>query len=100
VDFKPGNEESRSAGKQLELKKDFKPGNEESRSAGKQLELKKQEKIKIEDFEMTFVGFDVSGMMGQKEGQDVSVGADLLVSYKSGNPVSVKPIITKGQEGW
>jgi len=79
---------------------DFKPGNEESRSAGKQLELKKQEKIKIEDFEMTFVGFDVSGMMGQKEGQDVSVGADLLVSYKSGNPVSVKPIITKGQEGW
>ena len=30
----------------------------------------------------------------------MSVGADLLVSYKSGNPVTVKPIITKGQEGW
>jgi cytochrome c-type biogenesis protein CcmF len=79
---------------------DFKPGGEENRSAGKQLELKKQEKIKIQDYEITFVGFDVSGMMGQKEGQEVSVGADLLVSYKSENPVNVKPIITKVQEGW
>ena len=79
---------------------DFKPGGEENRSAGKQLELKKQEKIKIQDYEITFVGFDVSGMMGQKESQDVSVGADLLVSYKSENPVTVKPIITKVQEGW
>jgi len=69
---------------------DFKPGEEENNPTGKQLELKKQEKIKIEDFEITFVGFDVSAMMGQKEGQDVSVGADLLVSYKSGNPVTVK----------
>lgn len=79
---------------------DFKPGEEENPSAGKQLELKKQEKIKMQDYEITFVGFDVSGMMGQKEGQDVSVGADLLVSYKSGNPVTVKAIITKGQEDW
>jgi cytochrome c-type biogenesis protein CcmF len=79
---------------------DFKPGGEENNPAGKQLELKKQEKIKIEDFEITFVSFDVSGMMGKKEGQDVSVGADLLVSYKSENPVKVKPIITKGKEGW
>ena len=79
---------------------DFKPSEEENNPTGKQLELKKQEKIKIEDFEITFDGFDVSAMMGQKEGQDVSVGADLLVSYKSGNPVTVKAIITKGQEGW
>jgi len=79
---------------------EFKPSEEESRSAGKQLELKKEEKIKIEDFEVTFVGFDIAGMMGQKEAQDVSVGADLSVSYKGGNPVTVKTIITKGQEGW
>lgn len=79
---------------------DFKPSGEENNPTGKQLELKKQEKIKIQDYEITFVGFDVSAMMGQKEGQDVSVGADLLVSYKSGNPVTVKAIITKGQEDW
>jgi cytochrome c-type biogenesis protein CcmF len=79
---------------------DFNPGGEETPSAEKQLELKKEEKIQFQDYEIKFVAFDVSGMMGQKEGQDVTVGADLLVSYKGGYPTEVKPIISKGQEGW
>ncbi|UCG14197.1 MAG: hypothetical protein JSU72_06975, partial [Deltaproteobacteria bacterium] len=46
-----------------------------------------------------FVGFDVSGMMGQQNGQGVSVGADLLVSYKNEAAVKLKPVLTMGKEG-
>jgi cytochrome c-type biogenesis protein CcmF len=79
---------------------DFIPGGENNPSSGKQLALKKGEKIQFLDYEITFLNFDVSGMMSQQEGQDVSVGADLLVSHKGGNPTAVKPIISKGKEGW
>jgi cytochrome c-type biogenesis protein CcmF len=72
---------------------------EETPSAGKELELKKQEKIQLQDYEITFVGFDVSGMMGQQNGQGVSVGADLVVSYKNEDPVKLKPVLTMGKEG-
>ncbi|MEJ2431263.1 MAG: cytochrome c biogenesis protein CcsA [Deltaproteobacteria bacterium] len=78
---------------------DFEPEKEESSSAGKQLELKKQEKIRLQDYEITFVAFDVSGMMGQQNGQGVSVGADLEVTYKNEDPVKVKPVLTLGKEG-
>jgi len=78
---------------------DFEPAGEETASAGKQLELKKQEKIQVQDYQITFVAFDVSGMMGQQNGQSVSVGADLLVSYKNEKPVKLKPILTLGKEG-
>ena len=79
---------------------DFIPGGEKNPSSEKQLALKKQEKIQFLDYEITFLGFDVSGMMSQEEGQDVSVGANLLVSYKGEHPTAVKPIISKGKEGW
>jgi cytochrome c-type biogenesis protein CcmF len=80
---------------------DFKPGNEETRSAeGKRLELKKQQKIQFQDYEITFTGFDISGMMAQQDSQGMSVGADLLVSYKGGDPVTLKPVITRGEQGW
>jgi cytochrome c-type biogenesis protein CcmF len=70
---------------------DFQPAKEESRSVDrKQLELKKQQKIQFLDYEITFVGFDISGMMAQKEGQGVSVGADI---------VTLKPVLTMGKEG-
>ncbi len=72
---------------------DFKPGREESRS-GKQLQMKKEETIKLEDYEITFVGFEVSGMMDQTESRGVSVGADILVSYKGEDPVNLKPVLT------
>jgi cytochrome c-type biogenesis protein CcmF len=78
---------------------EFEPGKEETVSAGKQLELKKQEKIKFQDYDITFVGFDISGMMGQQNGQGVSVGADLKVSYKGEDPVRLKPVLTMGKEG-
>jgi hypothetical protein len=78
---------------------DFEPEKEQTVSAGKQLELKKQENIRYQDYDITFVGFDVSGMMGQQNGQGVSVGADLLVSYKNEEPVKLKPILALGKEG-
>jgi len=76
---------------------DFRPGQAESQPGpGSSLELQLQKKAKLYDYEITFTGFDISGMMGQKEGQDVSVGADLVVSYKGGDPVNLKPILTMG----
>jgi cytochrome c-type biogenesis protein CcmF len=79
---------------------DFQPAEEQSRTAaGRQFELKKQEKIQVLDYEITFVGFDISGMMAQKEDQGVSVGADLMVTYKGEEPLSLKPILTMGKEG-
>ena len=79
---------------------EFQPEKEEkTASAAKQVELKKQENIQFQDYDITFVGFDVSGMMGQQNGQGVSVGADLLVSYKNGEPVKLKPVLTLGKEG-
>ncbi|MGB6278769.1 MAG: cytochrome c biogenesis protein CcsA [Syntrophobacteria bacterium] len=79
---------------------DFQPAKEQSRSVDrKQLELKKQQKIQFQDYEITFVGFDISGMMAQKEGQGVSVGADVVVSYKGEDPLTLKPVLTMGKEG-
>ena len=77
---------------------DFQPGKEESSSAAKQLQLKKEEKIKFQDYEITFVGFDITRMMAQKDSQGVSVGADLTVSYKGEDPVWLKPVLTMGKE--
>ena len=77
---------------------DFQPEKEQTSSPVKQVELKKQEKIRFQDYEITFVAFDVSGMMGQQNGQGVSVGADLLVSYKNEDPVKLKPVLTMGKE--
>jgi cytochrome c-type biogenesis protein CcmF len=79
---------------------DFQPAKEERRSAGrKQFQLKKQEKFQFQDYEITFVGFDISGMMAQKEGQGVSVGADIVVSYKGEEPITLKPVLSMGKEG-
>jgi hypothetical protein len=79
---------------------DFQPAKEGSGSADrKQLELKKQQKTQFQDYEITFVGFDISGMMAQKEGQGVSVGADIVVSYKGEDPLTLKPVLSMGKEG-
>ena len=78
---------------------EFEPGKEETVSAGKQFELKKQENIKFQDYDITFVGFDISGMMDQQDGQGVSVGADLKVAYKGKDSVRLKPVLTMGKEG-
>ena len=64
---------------------------------GSHLHLVKGQKAKLHDYEITFTGFDVSGMMGKKDAHDMTVGADLVVSYKGGDPVTLKPAIAVGQ---
>jgi cytochrome c-type biogenesis protein CcmF len=72
---------------------DFQPAREEAH-AEKRFQVKKQEKIKFEDYEINFLDFEVSGMTDQTESRGVSVGADLVVSYKGEDPVNLKPILS------
>ncbi len=65
--------------------------------SGTHLHLVKGHKVQFHDYELTFTGFDVSGMMGKKDTHDMSVGADIVVSYKGKEPVALKPTITVGQ---
>ncbi|MBW2174846.1 MAG: cytochrome c biogenesis protein CcsA, partial [Deltaproteobacteria bacterium] len=46
------------------------------------LNLEKGKKAQLHDYEFTFTGFDVSGSMGKKDAQEMSVGAKIEVSYK------------------
>jgi cytochrome c-type biogenesis protein CcmF len=75
---------------------DFRPG-KKSEGPANQLRLKKGEKVEVHDYELTFTGFDVTGMMARKGSHDMSVGANILVSHKGEEPVSLKPVITVGQ---
>jgi len=76
---------------------EFDPGKKESGS-GNHLHLKKGQKIRFHDYELTFTGFDVSGMMSKKDARGMSVGANIVVSYKDAEPVTLKPVITVGQQ--
>ncbi len=75
---------------------EFDPGQKESGS-GNHLHLEKGQKIRFHDYELTFTGFDVSGMMGKKDARAMSVGANIVVSYKDAEPVILKPVIAVGQ---
>jgi cytochrome c-type biogenesis protein CcmF len=75
---------------------DFRPGRK-SDGPGNQLRLKKGESVKVHDYELTFTGFDVTGMMERKGSHDMSVGANITVSHKGAEPVTLKPVITVGQ---
>ncbi|MBW2216909.1 MAG: cytochrome c biogenesis protein CcsA [Deltaproteobacteria bacterium] len=75
---------------------DFRPG-KKGDAPGNQLRLKKGEKVKVHDYELTFTGFDVTGMMEKKGSHDMSVGANIMVSHKDAEPVSLKPVIAVGQ---
>jgi cytochrome c-type biogenesis protein CcmF len=75
---------------------DFIPGEKKSHS-GSHLNLEKGKKVQFHDYELTFSGFDVSGMTGKKDAHDMSVGADIEVSYKGGEPVTLKPVMAVGQ---
>jgi len=74
---------------------DFNPG---ERQSLKHLDLKKGEKIQVGDYELVFTAFDVSKGMGQRESKELSVGTNILVSYKEQDPVALKPLITIGGE--
>jgi cytochrome c-type biogenesis protein CcmF len=77
---------------------DFKPG-KKSRGRGDELWLKRGEKVKVHEYELAFDSFDVSGMQMRQGTHDVSVGANIMVSYKGAEPVSVKPVLNVGQIG-
>ncbi len=74
---------------------DFQPG--EKKSSGNEIVLKRREKIQFHDYELTFTAFDVTGMMGQENAHSVSVGANIVVSYKGAEPVTLKPVLSIGQ---
>jgi cytochrome c-type biogenesis protein CcmF len=74
---------------------DFDPG--EEKGAGTDIVIAKGNKKKFQDYELTFTGFDVSRMMGKEGTHDMTVGANIEVSYKGGEPVMLKPVITMGQ---
>jgi len=74
---------------------EYEPGQKKAHS-GSRFYLEKGKKIRFHDYELTFTGFDISGMMHRESSGSVSVGADILVSYKGGNPVKVKPVIRIG----
>jgi cytochrome c-type biogenesis protein CcmF len=74
---------------------DFRPG---ERTSEKHLDLRKGQKVQFREYEFTFTGFDVSGTMGQKDGQGFSVGANIAVSYRGGEAVELKPVMTMGDK--
>ena len=77
---------------------DFDPGERKGHShSGDHLTLEKGKKVTFHDYEFTFMGFDVSDMMGKKGTHDMKVGANIEVLYKGAEPVTVKPVITVGQ---
>jgi len=47
---------------------------------------------------LVFTAFDVSSGMGQEDSKALSVGANLVVSYKGQDPIELKPFITVGGE--
>jgi cytochrome c-type biogenesis protein CcmF len=61
--------------------------------SGNHFDLAKGKKMKFHDYEFTFTGFDVSGMMGGKDVHSMSVGANILASYKGGETVELKPVM-------
>ncbi|MBW2739710.1 MAG: hypothetical protein JRE64_12875, partial [Deltaproteobacteria bacterium] len=65
----------------------------------KQIILKKGDTIQLKDYELTFTGFEVSSMMGaaDSEDKDMAVSANILASYKGGDPVNLKPVIIMGR---
>jgi cytochrome c-type biogenesis protein CcmF len=65
----------------------------------KQILLKKGDTIQLQDYELKFTGFEVLSMMGAavSEDKDMAVGANILVSYKGGDPVNLKPVIIMGR---
>jgi cytochrome c-type biogenesis protein CcmF len=74
---------------------DFDPGKE--KGAG-EIVIGRGKKKKFQDYQFTFTGFDVSSMMGSKQGtHEITVGANVEVSYKGEKPVLVKPVLTMGQ---
>ncbi|MBN1840873.1 MAG: cytochrome c biogenesis protein CcsA [Deltaproteobacteria bacterium] len=74
---------------------DFEPGQE--KGSGNSLDLKRGNKIAFHDYELEFTGFDVSGMMGQ-DARNMTVGANIVASYKGDDRATLKPVITMSKK--
>ena len=68
-------------------------------SSNNHLVVKMGEPIIYNDYEIKFTGYDLSVMKQVEQlNGSMSVGADLLVSYKGSEAVSLKPIFTVGEK--
>ena len=76
---------------------DYFPG-KKSADSGKHIVLQKDHEAKFHDYKLKFEGFDVSAMMGKKGARDMSVGANIVVSYKGGESVGLKPMMIVGKK--
>jgi cytochrome c-type biogenesis protein CcmF len=75
---------------------DFQPGKDQVDS-GNAIILKKAEKVRFQNYELTFTAFDVSGMTGKTGTHNMTVGAKIEAAYKDADPVLLEPAITVGQ---
>jgi len=71
---------------------EYLPG-KKSNDSGNHIVLQKDNEVRFRDYELKFVGFDVSAMMGREGARDMSVGANIEASYKGAEPVSLKPMM-------
>ncbi len=76
---------------------DYLPGKKNTDS-GKHIVLQKDNEVTFHEYKLKFEGFDVSAMMGRKDARDMSVGANIVVSYKGGESVDLKPIMIVGKK--
>ncbi|MDY6954360.1 MAG: cytochrome c-type biogenesis CcmF C-terminal domain-containing protein, partial [Thermodesulfobacteriota bacterium] len=74
---------------------DFQPPSKGNR--GDLLVLEKGKKAHFHPYNLEFTGFDVSAMMGQKDARQMTVGANILVSYEEEESLALKPVMTMGQ---
>jgi cytochrome c-type biogenesis protein CcmF len=75
---------------------DFDPGKKKHKPKH-HIILKKGNKAKLGDYDITFTGFDVSGMTEGGDTPKMSVGANIVASHKGAGAVKLKPVITMGQ---
>ncbi|HID30801.1 MAG TPA: hypothetical protein EYP19_12465 [Desulfobacterales bacterium] len=76
---------------------DYLPG-KKRHDSGNHIVLQKDNEVEFHDYRLKFAGFDVSGMRGRKGAREMTVGADIEVSYKGAEPVTLKPAMIVGKK--
>lgn len=76
---------------------DYLPG-KNRHGSGDHIVLQKDNGVDFHDYRLKFAGFDVSGMRGRKGARGMTVGADIEVSYKGAESVTLKPIMIVGKK--
>lgn len=76
---------------------DYLPG-KKGTDSGKHIVLQKDNEVKFHDYKLKFESFDVSAMMGKKDARHMSVGANIVVSYKGEGSVGLKPMMIVGKK--